>query len=202
MMKKIALSVCMLLAASATNAFAGDAAAGKAKSGLCAGCHGADGNSAIPTFPSLAGQHGSYIAKQLADFKLGKERSDATMAGMVAALSEQDMKDLGAYFASQNAKGLTADPEQVELGKQIYKGGNTKSGVPACMACHSPNGMGNEAAKFPRLSGQHATYTEKALKDFRSGARANDAGQMMRNIAAKMTDAEIKAVSEYVAGLR
>jgi cytochrome c553 len=180
--------------------FAADAAAGKAKTAVCAGCHMADGNSVNPDWPSLAGQHADYIAKQLADFKAG-DRTDAMMAPMVAALSETDMADIAAYFESQARKGGEADPELVEAGKAIYVAGNASTGVAACAACHGPTGSGNPAAKFPSLQGQHAKYTAKQLRDFRSGVRGNDAGKMMQDIAASMTDAEIEAVASYVQGL-
>ncbi|MEZ5480553.1 MAG: c-type cytochrome, partial [Thiolinea sp.] len=184
----------------------GDAAAGQTKSATCAACHGMDGNSTNPEWPKLAGQHASYIAKQLENFKAGKDveggRFNASMAPMVAGLNEQDMADLAAYFSSQTTKPGEADQTKVALGEQVFKGGNNASGVVACAACHSPNGAGNPAAKFPSLAGQHATYTKNQLYAFRKGERANDAGKMMRNIAEKMSDAEIEAVAEYIAGLQ
>ena len=179
---------------------AGDKNAGKAKSAACAACHGMDGNSVNPEWPKLAGQSEQYLYKQLKNFKSG-ERKNATMAGMVAALSDQDMQDLAAFYASQSIKPGKADETKVSLGEKIYRGGNSASGVSACIACHGPTGAGNPAAKFPMLSGQHAKYTGIQLYAFRKGERANDAGQMMRNIASKMTDAEIDAVAEYIAGL-
>lgn len=179
---------------------AGDAAAGKAKSATCAACHGADGNSAAPNFPKLAGQGESYLLKQLKDFKSGA-RKDPTMTGMVAPLSEQDMENLAAYFASQKVSGGEADPKLVAEGQKVYRGGNPATGVPACIGCHGPTGAGNPAAHFPQLSHQHAAYVVKQLKDFRDGKRSNDAGQMMRNIASRMTDKEITAVASYVQGL-
>jgi cytochrome c553 len=178
----------------------GDAAAGKAKSATCAGCHGMDGNSANPEWPKLAGQHTGYIHKQLKEFKSG-DRSNATMASMVAALSDQDMADISAYYSTQAGSPGSADESLVELGQKIYRGGNPASGVAACIGCHGPSGAGNPAAKFPSLSGQHAKYVEIQLNLFKKGERANDAGQMMRNVAAKMTDEEIRAVSSYVQGL-
>jgi cytochrome c553 len=199
-MKKLLLIASVALLGSLGAAHAADATAGKAKSAACAGCHGMDGNSMNPVWPKLAGQHANYLAKQLAEFKSGA-RVDATMAGMAAPLSETDMADLAAYFSSQKGSVGSADETKVELGQGIYRAGNAASGVPACAACHGPTGAGNAQAKFPSLGGQHAAYVVKALKDFRSGARANDAGQMMRNIAAKMTDAEIEAVAAYVQGL-
>ena len=180
---------------------AGDAAAGKARSGACAGCHGPDGNAANPAWPKLAGQHAGYLAKQLKDFKDGKTRKDPMMSGQAAGLSDQDMLDLAAYFASQTTTIGTANEAQLQLGSNIYRGGNQITGVAACMACHGPNGTGNPGAGFPRLSGQNATYVAKALRDFKSGARSNDAGKMMRVIAARMSDAEIDAVASYVQGL-
>jgi cytochrome c553 len=178
----------------------GDAEAGKAKAQACFACHGVNGNSSTPMFPSLAGQHASYLAKQLADFKSGK-RQNALMAGQVASLSPQDMADLAAFFAEQKPVPGNADETKVALGEKIYRGGNKESGVSACMACHSPTGAGNPPARFPRLSGQHAAYTAAQLKAFRKGQRANDPGKMMQNIAAHMSDKEIDAVASYIQGL-
>jgi cytochrome c553 len=188
------------LAAAGTVQAAGDAEAGKAKSAACAACHGVDGNSAAPNFPKLAGQHADYTAKQLAEFKSG-ERKDFIMNGMAAPLSEQDMADLAAYYASLKPSVGKAAEDKVALGETVYRAGNSASGVSACAACHGPAGNGNPMAKFPSLSGQHADYTAAQLKNFRAGARANDAGSMMRGIAKKMTDAEIEAVSQYIQGL-
>lgn len=199
---KLAIAAGLLLAAaSAVHAQAGDPALGKAKSAACAGCHGADGNSTNPEWPKLAGQHAGYLAKQLHDFKKGTERSNALMAGQVAGLSEDDMQNLAAYFSQQTMKIGTTDKDKLALGQKIFRAGNPSSGVAACMGCHGPTGMGNPAAKFPRLAGQHAKYVVNQLKAFRSGERSNDAGQMMRNIASKMTDEEIAAVASYVEGL-
>jgi len=179
---------------------AGDAGAGKTKSATCAGCHMPDGNSANPLWPKLAGQHPSYLRKQIMDFKTGV-RKDPTMSAMAAPLSEEDADDLAAWFTSQQQTPGTADPQQVALGQRIYRGGNAETGVAACTACHGPTGGGNPAANFPKISGQHAAYLEKALKDFRAGDRANDAGKMMRGVAAKMSDKEIAAVAQFVQGL-
>lgn len=172
----------------------------------CAACHGADGNSAIPVNPSLAGQHPEYTLKQLVNFKSqdGKpaERGNAVMAGMVASLSADDMRNLAAYYAGQKPKPRAArDPELVKLGQAIYRGGILDKGVAACASCHSPNGAGIPA-QFPRLAGQHAEYTAAQLKAFRSGERANDPNRMMRGVAVKLSDREISAVAEYIAGLR
>ncbi len=179
---------------------AGDAEAGKVKSAACAACHGPDGNSVAPTFPKLAGQHADYLVKQLKEYKSG-ERQNATMNPMAAPLSEQDMADIAAYYASQTAKVGQAAEDKVELGETIYRAGNAASGVAACAACHGPAGGGNPMANFPMLSGQFADYTAGQLKAFRAGQRANDAGSMMRGVAKKMTDAEIEAVSQYIQGL-
>jgi cytochrome c553 len=179
---------------------AGDAAAGKAASATCAGCHGPDGNSANPEWPKLAGQGAPYLVKQLHNFKDG-DRKNATMAPMAMGLSDQDMENLAAYFSDQTMSQGAAEKSLVELGEKIYRGGNAASGVAACIGCHGPTGAGNPAAKFPRLAGQHAKYVENQLHAFKSGERNNDAGKMMRNIAARMTDKEIQAVASYVQGL-
>lgn len=173
---------------------------------VCAACHGADGNSTISANPSLAGQHPEYTLKQLLNFKSqdGKpaERGNAVMAGMVASLSADDMANLAAYFAGQKPKPRAArDPELVKLGQAIYRGGILDRGVAACASCHSPNGAGIPA-QFPRLAGQHAEYTAAQLKAFRGGERANDPNRMMRGVAARLSDREISAVAEYIAGLR
>ena len=179
---------------------AGSADAGKTKAAACGACHGADGNSLVPTFPRLAGQHPAYLSSQLADFKSGA-RTDATMAPMAAPLSEQDIEDLAAYFASQTQTAGSGNPELAVLGEKIYRGGNTATGVSACIACHGPTGAGNPAANFPKIGGQQVAYLVKALNDFKSGARSNDVNRMMRGVASKMTEDEIKAVAEFVTGL-
>nr|VFJ69730.1 MAG: Cytochrome c553 [Candidatus Kentron sp. FM]VFJ73382.1 MAG: Cytochrome c553 [Candidatus Kentron sp. FM]VFK19088.1 MAG: Cytochrome c553 [Candidatus Kentron sp. FM] len=182
----------------------GNADADQTKSVVCAGCHGADGNSMVPTFPKLAGQHAPYLLKQLKDFKSATERSNGIMQGQVATLTDEDMQNLAAYFASQKKTIGTAQgsSEVIALGKKIYHGGNAETGVPACMACHGPLGVGNSLAGFPSLAGQHATYTSAQLKSFRSEARKNDAKSMMRTTARMLTDQEIEAVSQYIAGLK
>jgi len=199
----VSLTVGVLATTLNTAAFAaGDAAAGKAKSAACAACHSVDGNSSNPMWPKLAGQHPKYLAKQLKDFKTGKSRKDALMAGQVATLSSSDMQNLAAYFSSQKISAGKADEKLVELGAKIYRGGNSASGVAACMSCHGPTGRGNPMANFPSLAGQHAAYLEKAINDFKSSTRSNDAGKMMQNIAAKMSAKEIKAVASYIQGLK
>lgn len=203
-MKKVLMLVLTGLAISgATSAWAegGNAEAGKTKSATCAACHGADGNSVNPEWPKLAGQHPSYILKQLMNFK-NDQRVNASMSPMAKPLSDADMADLAAYFSTQVKKLGEADQTKVALGEQVYKGGNNATGVAACAACHGPTGAGNPASNFPSLNGQHATYIKNQLTAFRTGARANDAGKMMRNVAAAMTDAEMNAVAEYIAGLK
>lgn len=178
----------------------GDAAAGQTKSALCATCHGADGNSQLAINPKLAGQNASYLVKQLQDFKSGA-RTGATMAAMVLSLSDQDMEDIAAWYASQEPTLLGADPESVELAERLYRAGNSDIAVAACSACHSPTGQGNAPAGFPALSGQHPEYTLQQLKDFRSGARANDGSAMMRTVVERLTDTELEALASYVSGL-
>jgi cytochrome c553 len=180
---------------------AGDPAAGQQKSATCAACHGPDGNSPTDQYPKIAGQNAGYLVKQLREFKEGV-RVNAIMSGMVAALSEQDMEDLAAFYESQAPDYGTADPELAPAGEGLYRGGDLARGIPACAACHGPAGLGNPAALFPRLSGQYSVYTDSQLKAFRSMQRANDAGQMMRNVAAKLSDGDIQALSSYTQGLR
>ncbi len=201
-MNKWLLTVSIALAISASGIqAAGNAEVGQTKSVACGACHGPDGNSPVnPIWPKLAGQHPKYIEKQLKDFKSGA-RSDATMIGMVAPLNEQDMADLAAFFAGNSVKGGTAAADKVAAGEKVYRAGNASTGVAACMACHGPAGTGNPQADFPSLTGQHAAYIEKALKDFRSGSRANDMNRMMQGVAERMTDAEIAAVAQYIQGL-
>ncbi len=170
---------------------------------VCAACHGADGNSTSPDKPKLAGQGADYITKQLMDFKAGR-RVNPIMQGIVASsnLSDADMKNLGAYFSEQTEKpGAAKDKELADAGEKIYKGGDSASGVPACAACHGPTGAGIPA-QFPRLASQHSLYIYTELNNFRLGDRANDGGKMMRTIASKLTDQQMKAVAEYVSGLQ
>ncbi|AFJ02766.1 Cytochrome c4 [Methylophaga frappieri] len=201
-MKKFVLAVIssLIIINSAQLAAAGDVSAGKQKSAACAACHAADGNSPSPDFPKLAGQNAGYIAKQLSDFKSGA-RENAIMAPIAQGLSEQDMLDLAAYFASQEVAAGAVAEDLIEAGRQLYRGGNAQSGVPACMACHGPNGKGIPSAKWPMLSSQYSKYTETQLHQFAKGNRANDPNSMMRDIAGRLSEAEIKAVSAYVSGL-
>ncbi len=204
-MKKLwTVAVCTLglgfITAQPSAAASGNPAKGQAKAAACAGCHGADGNGgADPAWPKLAGQDADYTAKQLADFKSGA-RKDPIMAGMAAPLSAQDMKDIGAYYASLKPKaGAARDVALAKAGEKIYRGGNAKMGVTACTSCHGPSGHGIPP-RYPRVSGQGAAYTAKQLLAFKTGARAND-GDTMTRIAFRMSEHEIKAVSDYMAGL-
>jgi cytochrome c553 len=184
-----------------------DAAKGQAIAGqVCAACHTADGNSQISANPKLAGQIYEYLNKQLNNFKpqgsKKAERENAVMAGMVAALSPEDMSNLAAHYASQKLKpAMAKDKDLAALGQKIYRGGNLATGVAACAGCHGPTGTGMPA-QYPRIAGQFPEYIEAQLKAFRSGARANDPNGMMRGVAARMTDREMQAVAEYAAGLR
>jgi cytochrome c553 len=179
---------------------AGDPGAGEAKSAVCMACHGPGGNSIVPNWPKIAGQHPEYIYKQLMDFK-AQNRVNEQMSPQVMALNEEDFADLAAYYAAQTQTPGAADPAAVELGERIWRGGNPETGVPACTGCHGPAGNGVGAAKFPRVWGQHAAYTESTLKHFREGVRANDPNAMMRGAAARMSDEEIAAVSQFIQGL-
>lgn len=195
---------------------AGNPVAGKEKAAACAACHGPDGNSATANFPKLAGQHESYLIKQLQDFKSGA-RKDPVMSAQAANLSEQDMADMAAYYASQNIKTGSADEQLVADGERIWRGGDPEANVPACTGCHGPAGGGNAPAVFPMLAGQHAEYLAKQLTAFREAGsldpnaiqaegadlpgRHNDAGRMMQNTAKGLSDHEIKAVSSFIEGL-
>ena len=177
-----------------------DLAKGEASFGtVCASCHGADGNSGSPANPKLAQQHPEYLVKQLQEFKSGK-RANAIMSGMAGALSDEDMKNVAAWLATQKPKaGFAKDKETVALGERIYRGGIADRQIAACSGCHSPNGAGIPA-QYPRLSGQHAAYVAAQLSAFRGGVRNNNL--QMTQIAAKLNDREIQAVSDYIAGLR
>jgi len=176
-----------------------DLAKGEASFAVCASCHGADGNSTTPANPSLAQQHPEYLVKQLQEFKNGK-RDNAIMKGFASALSDEDMRNIAFWLASKKAKdGAAKDKKLVTLGERIYRGGIADRQIAACAGCHSPNGAGIPA-QYPRLKGQHADYTAAQLVAFRDGVRSNNA--QMRDVAAKMNDREIKAVSDYIAGLR
>ena len=204
-----ALGLCLMLGGAtaaaqeaAETAGVGSVEAGRTKSATCAACHGVDGNSVTPDWPMLAGQHASYIVKQLQAFKDG-ERTDVTMKPFADMLSEQDMLDVAAYFAAQTPSPKGADPALVTLGQQIYRGGVPERGVPACIACHGPKGGGNPLAAYPRISFQHAAYTTKQLNAYASGDRRSDIelNQMMRNVAELLFEDEIRALASYTQGL-
>ncbi len=179
----------------------GSVEAGKQKSLTCSACHGADGNSVNPDWPRLAGQNQRYLIEQLEDFKEGN-RQNALMTPQAMMLSRQDMEDLAVFYEAQKAGHGEADRALVPLGEQIYRAGVMKEAViPACYACHGPNGHGVAPAGYPALGGQHASYTEAQLRAFRSGERRTDPDQQMRNVAARLSDEEIIAVASYIQGL-
>ena len=207
-MRNIALSLTMLFGLiGSANAVDGNAEAGKTKSATCAACHGPDGNSQLAMYPKIAGQHADYIYKQLKEFKLGMEsggergRYDVAMSGMAAPLSDQDMKDISVYFASQTMKAGSTPENVVEAGEFLYRGGDMERGIPACLACHGPRGVGHSLAGFPKIAFQHPEYIKAQLEKFRSGDRKNDTNGMMRDIAIKLTDKDIAILSKYMAGL-
>ncbi|MEI6025850.1 MAG: c-type cytochrome [Betaproteobacteria bacterium] len=187
------------LAAETQSAFKADPAKGQAIAQVCGACHTADGSRGAPANPILQGQHPEYLVKQLQEFKSGK-RNNAVMKGFASTLSDEDMKHVAAFYAGKTAKpGAAKNKDTIRLGEKIYRGGILDKAVPACAGCHSPTGAGIPA-QYPRLGGQHADYTESQMNGFRAGTRANSA-QMMA-IAAKLSDTEIKAVSDYISGLR
>lgn len=195
-------------------AHAGDAAAGQTKAAACAACHGMDGNSSDPQYPKIAGQHERYIARQLTMFKNG-ERENPIMMGFASTLSPQDMRDIGAYFASQKVMPGVADDSAMKdgpmsgeafykLGQRIFRGGNAKAGVPACIACHGPSGAGNPGAQWPAIGGQHAAYTSAKLTAFRDGqswGKDGSANDIMKTVAAGLSDQDIQALATYLEGL-
>ena len=198
--KQIGLAVLMLVWSGGFAVSAGDAEQGKAKSAQCVACHGADGNSVNPQWPKIAGQSAGYIYKQLQMFKQ-MQRVNALMAPMVANLSEQDMHDLAAYYASREMSPGAAAEQLVEAGQLIYRGGVPEKGVPACMSCHGPRGSGNPAALFPRLSYQHATYTVQRLREYRDGKADYPGAEVMSGVSTRLSDEEIEAVASYIQGL-
>lgn len=201
------LSSLLLAAALAAPAFASEAAKAKPdvakgqaiSTNVCGACHAADGSRGSPANPILQGQHPEYLVKQLTEFKEGK-RDNPVMKGMASTLSDEDMRNVAAFYASKDAKpGFAKSKESVALGEKIYRGGIADRAIPACAGCHSPTGAGIPA-QYPRLRGQHSDYTEAQLVAFRGGLRKNSA--QMTGVAAKMNDKEIKAVADYIAGLR
>jgi cytochrome c553 len=196
-----ALSLVAALGWTSSAVAAGSKEAGQAKAATCSACHGMDGNSLSPEWPNLAGQHPSYIVKQLGNFK-GGQRQNVLMSPMAMILSEQDMADLAAYFSSQTLRGGEADPAKLNLGQRVYRSGNVSAHVMACAGCHGPAGRGNAPAAYPSIQGQHATYVAAQLRAYKAGTRTTDPNQMMRNITAQLSDEEIDAVASYVQGLR
>ena len=204
-MKKLALILSLL--ASCSVWAQGSIEAGKAKSQTCVACHGADGNSLITQYPKLAGQHKKYLEKQLKELKLGmtsggkQGRYDPVMSGMAMSLSKEDMADLAAYYASLPISSNSTPENVVDAGKALYTAGNAERGLTACTACHGARGNGTELSGFPKISGQHADYIKAQLEKFRDGSRNNDMNAMMRDVAKKLTDADIDTLSKYVGGL-
>lgn len=196
-----ALSVVAVLGWSASALAAGSKEAGQAKAATCSACHGVDGNSVNPEWPTIAGQHETYILTQLKAFKAGG-RQNPLMSPMAMILSDEDMADLAAYFSSQAARGGEADPAKLKLGQRVYRSGKPETQVMACAGCHGPAGRGNAPASYPSIQGQHATYVAAQLRAYKSGTRSSDPNQMMRNVAAALTENEIDAVASYVQGLR
>ncbi|WP_222909853.1 c-type cytochrome [Pseudomonas sp. DNDY-54] len=209
-MNKVLVSLLLTLGITGIAQAAGNAEAGQEKVAVCGACHGADGNSAAPNFPKLAGQGESYLFKQLQDIKAGSTpgapegvgRKVLEMTGMLDPYSDQDLADIAAYFASQKLTVGMADPALVSQGEKLYRGGKLDLGMPSCTGCHAPNGVGNDLAGFPQLGGQHAAYTAKQLTDFREGSRTNDGDTaIMRTIASKLSNKDIEALSSYIQGL-
>ncbi|MGC9421316.1 MULTISPECIES: c-type cytochrome [Vibrio] len=204
-MKKLALILSILACGSVWAQ--GNIEAGKAKSETCVACHGADGNGIITTYPKLAGQHRIYLEKQLKDLKLGivsggaQGRYDPVMSAMAMPLSEQDMADLAAYYASLPISDNATPEDVVDKGKVLYSAGDLSRGLTACIACHGPRGNGTALSGFPKISGQHADYIKLQLEKFRDDSRNNDMNAMMRDVAKKLTDADIDVLSKYVGGL-
>jgi len=198
-MKNLAMGL-MLSLGLVAGADAGDAQAGKKLATACAACHGQDGNSPAASFPKIAGLGEKYILKQLKDFKSG-DRDNAIMKGQVAGLNETQMADLAAYFNSNKRSVGYADKDKVALGEKIYRAGNKATGVPACLACHGPDGSGIDSAGFPALGGQHSAYIKAQLVLFQEDKRTNYASNVMRDIAGRMSNKEVDAVSAYIQGL-
>jgi cytochrome c553 len=196
-----ALSLAVSLGWTAPSLAAGSKEAGQSKAVTCSACHGMDGNSPNPEWPSLAGQNEPYVLKQLREFHSGK-RQNPLMSPMAAILSEQDMADLAAYFSSQAMRGGETDPSKAKLGQRVYRSGSVEGKVMACAGCHGPTGRGNAPAAFPSIQGQQATYVAMQLRAYKAGTRDTDPNQMMRDMAAALSEEEIDAVASYVQGLR
>lgn len=197
----VALTIAAGLGAGSAFAANGDPAAGAQKVAVCGACHGPTGNSANPEWPNLASQGGDYIVAQLTAFKQGA-RNNPVMMPNAAALTEQDMADIGAFFSRQTLTGLEADPAQYKAGRALYRNGDASRGLPACIACHGPEGKGNAAARYPALRSQHNVYTVNQLKAYAAGERKAAANDMMNVVAQKLTEADMQALAAYVQGLR
>ncbi|WP_299796970.1 cytochrome c4 [uncultured Shewanella sp.] len=206
-MKKLALALSVLASISTPALAEGDAEAGKTKAVVCSACHGVDGNSLIDMYPKLAGQQATYLEKQLHDFRsaaqtAGKEgRNDPIMNGMAVMLSDQDIKDVAAFYSSQ-VQTLIEVKDIPASGEQLYKGGDMVRGITACIACHGPDGSGSELAGFPAIGGQHANYLKIQLNKFHDANRNNDINGMMQDVAAKLTGEDIEALSQYISSLK
>jgi cytochrome c553 len=196
------LSMVAVLGWSGSALAAGSKEAGQAKAATCAACHGMDGNSVNPEWPSLAGQHASYIAGQVKGFKAGL-RQNILMTPMAATVTDQDVDDLAAYFSSQTPRPTgETEPSKLKLGQRVYRAGNIAGKVPACAGCHGPAGAGNPGAAYPRIGGQHATYVAAQLRAYKTGARTTDPNNIMRTIAGLLSEDEIDAVASYLQGMR
>jgi cytochrome c553 len=200
-MNKSVLGAVVVWLAVASPAQAGDAALGAQKSAVCGACHGPTGSSINPEWPNLAGQGEAYIAQQLGSFKAGT-RVNPLMTPMAAVLSDEDMKDLGAHFAQQTPAGGEADASNWKAGEKLYRGGDKERGIPACIACHGPQGRGNGPAKYPALRAQHAVYTFNQLKAFKDGSRKPSGNDVMQVVTERMTEEEMRALASYLQGLR
>lgn len=201
-MKKVIFTLVVSLGVTGLAFAKGDANAGKAKTATCTACHGATGVSVVPTYPNLAGQGERYLIKQMKEIKSGV-RSVPEMAPFTRDLTDQDIEDIAAFYASQTAPKGAADPAMVELGAKLFRHGDSNRQIPACSGCHSPTGKGNSLAGFPQIAGQHPTYTGKQLRDFREGVRVNDGdSKTMRMIAQKLTNKEVDALASYISGLQ
>ena len=197
----VALSLVATLGWTSSALAAGSKEAGQAKAATCSACHGMDGNSLNPEWPSLAGQGEVYLIRQLKAFH-GGQRQNVLMSPMAAILSDADMADLAAYFSSQTVRGGEADPSKFKAGQRVYRSGKVNEQVMACAGCHGPDGRGNAPAGFPAVHGQHSTYVAAQLRAYKAGARATDPNQMMRTVAASLSEDEIDAVASFVQGLR
>ena len=196
----ISSTLILLLIAPVSFLFAGDVEAGKIKSIVCSACHGQDGNSINPLWPSLSEQHEQYTINTLRAYQNGN-RVDSIMKAQVLALTEEDFEDIAAYYSAQKIQQKEYDYELAKKGESLYRGGNSSTGVAACIACHGPTGRGNPGAGYPSLAGQHAEYTQDALKDYVTLERKTGLNDMMQSLAPRLTTEEIEAVSEYIQAL-